>query len=104
MRWTAAAAAALVLAPSALAGGPSLVLGAAEDAVRSPTLVGAKAEIDLLSVAGFRAVRITQAWTPGERTVAPGDRAVLRNVVTAARLDAFEVVRASRTPVAPRLR
>jgi hypothetical protein len=92
MRWTAAAAAALVLAPTAQAGGPSLVLGATEDSVRSSTLVGAKAAMDLLTLAGFRAVRITQVWRPGERSVPAGERAVLRNVTAAAQLSAVEVV------------
>ena len=56
----------LALAPAAHAGGPSLVIGATEDAVRSPMLPLAKAQMDLLTLAGFRGVRITEVWAPGQ--------------------------------------
>jgi hypothetical protein len=87
LRLLAVLVAALAYAPAAHAGGPSLVLGATEDAVRSPTLTQAKAQMDLVALAGFRAVRITQIWTPGSRSLSAADENVLRNVVTAARLD-----------------
>jgi hypothetical protein len=77
---------ALTLAPAAHAGGPSLVLGATEDAVRSPTLAQAKVQMDLLALAGFRGVRITQIWTPGDRLVSADDRTILENVAAAAKL------------------
>ena len=72
LRICATIGAALVLAPAAHAGGPELVLGATEDAVRAPTMAQAKAQMDLLALAGFRGVRITQIWTPGERKVSAG--------------------------------
>jgi hypothetical protein len=78
--------AALALAPGAHAAGPSLVLGATEDAVRSVTLAQSKTQMDLLVLAGFGAVRITQAWTPGERELSAEDQTVLENVATAAKL------------------
>jgi hypothetical protein len=68
------------------------VLGATEDAVRAPTLVAAKAQMDLLTLAGFRGVRITQVWTPGSRELTPADRAILQNVAAAAKLDHVTVV------------
>jgi hypothetical protein len=83
---------AFVLAPAARAGGPALVLGATEDAVRAPTLAGAKAEMDLLVLAGFRGVRITQIWAPGNRTVSEHDRTILENVAAAAKLDHVTVL------------
>jgi len=92
LRLCAASAAAFVLAPAAHAGGPALVLGATEDAVRAPTLAGAKAEMDLLVLAGFRGVRITQIWTPGARALSAHDRTVLENVVAAAKLDNVTVL------------
>src|SRR5438132_1603450 len=92
MRWTAAALAALVLVPVAHAGGPSMLVGATEDAVRSPTLTAAKATMDLVALAGFRAVRITQVWTPGATTVSAADRAILHNVVGAAELNGIAVL------------
>jgi hypothetical protein len=85
-------ATASVLAPAARAGGPALVVGATEDAVRSPTLAAAKAEMDLLVLAGFRGVRITQIWTPGDRTVSADDRTILANVAAAAKLDHVTVL------------
>jgi hypothetical protein len=84
--------AALALAPVAHAGGPSLVVGATEDAVRRPTLADAKAQMDLIRLAGFEGVRITQVWTPGQTTLSPGDAAVLENVAAAAKLDGIEVI------------
>jgi hypothetical protein len=87
-----AAATVLAVAPGARAGGPGLVLGATEDAVRMPTLAGAKAQMDLLVLAGFRGVRITQIWTPGQTKLSSEDRTVLENVVAAAKLDNVTVL------------
>src|SRR5438105_15842263 len=81
----------LAFASAAQAGGPGLMLGATEDAVRSTTLVDAKAQMDLLALAGFRAVRITQIWAPGERAVSPDDVTTLENVVAAAKLSNITV-------------
>jgi len=85
-------AAVLALAQPARAAGPQLVLGATEDAVRTPTIAEAKAQMDLLVLAGFRAVRITQIWTPGETELSSDDRSVLENVATAAKLDHVTVL------------
>jgi len=49
----------LALAVPAHAGGPSMILGAAEDAVRAPDLVTTKAKMTELRLAGFTAVRVT---------------------------------------------
>ncbi len=91
-RLVAVLGAALVLAPAAHAGGPGMLVGATEDAVRSPTLVGAKAKMTLLALAGFDAVRITQTWKPGATVVSPADKAILRNVAAAARLSGIQVL------------
>jgi hypothetical protein len=82
----------LIACGSAAAGGPTMLIGATEDAVRQPTLAGAKAQMDLLRLAGFNAVRVTQEWAPGETEVSATDLLVLRNVVAAARLDGVTVV------------
>jgi hypothetical protein len=92
LRICAVTAAACAFAPAAHAGGPGVVLGATEDAVRAPTMAAAKAQMDLLVLAGFRGVRITQIWTPGERTLSDKDKAILENVVAAAKLDHVEVL------------
>jgi hypothetical protein len=92
LRLVAVLVVALALAPAAHAGGPGLVIGATEDAVRSNTLTGAKTQMDLLALAGFRGVRITQIWTPGSATLSPTDKKVLDNVVAAAYLDDVTVL------------
>ena len=92
LRFGAVLAAGLALASVAQAGGPDLVLGATEDAVRSTTLVDAKAQMDLLGLAGFRGVRITQIWAPGERAVSADDVTTLENVVAAAKLSNVTVL------------
>jgi hypothetical protein len=92
LRFSAVLAAWLALASAAHAGGPALVLGATEDAVRSTTLATAKAQMDLLALAGFHAVRITQVWTPGERTLSAQDKTVLENVAAAAKLSNVTVL------------
>jgi hypothetical protein len=83
---------ALVAAPNALAGGPGLLIGATEDAPRSATMTVAKTQMDLLAAAGFRAVRITQEWAPGETSLPATGRQVLENVAAAAKLDAVTVI------------
>ena len=91
-RTAAVLATALLLAPAAHAGGPHMAVGATEDAVRSPLLAVAKAQMNLLALAGFDAVRITQTWAPGERMVSQADAVILRNVTTAAALDDIQVL------------
>jgi hypothetical protein len=81
----------LGLAPAAHAGGPSLVLGATEDDVRQPTPAAAKAQMDLLRVAGFRAIRVTQVWRPGESAPTQDELAPLANAVEAAKTDGIDV-------------
>ena len=51
--------AALVLAPAAHAGGPSLQVGAAEDSPKQATLVAAKAKMTMAQLAGLKAIRLT---------------------------------------------
>jgi hypothetical protein len=78
-------------AGSADAGGPKLVLGAAEDIVRQPSIVTAKAQFDLLSMAGLRAVRITSRWEPGRTEPEPGEQNALEIVTGAAALSGMRV-------------
>ena len=93
LRVAALATAAFLSAPPAPdSGGPGLLFGATEDAVRSTSPVVAKTQMDLLVRAGFRGVRITQTWAPGQREVSAADVKVLRNVATAAQLDSVTIV------------
>ena len=77
--------------PAAQAGGSSISLGAAEDAVRAPTLVEAEASMGLVRLAGFRAVRITSTWEPGLTAPTEHEAAVLGNVAAAAALHGVRV-------------
>jgi hypothetical protein len=83
---------ALAAAPTALAGGPAMTIGATEDIVKQPDLVAAKAQMDLLKLAGLRAVRPTQEWTPGETEPSGPAFEALKNAVAAAELDGIRVV------------
>lgn len=91
MRACVALLGALALAPAVRAGGPSLVIGATEDAVRAATPTQAKAQMDLLRLAGFRAVRISDIWSPGLTSPTAPDLEQLRWVTAAARLDGIEI-------------
>jgi len=87
----AALAAALAVAPAAHAGGSSVVFGAAEDRVRSPFSAESELEMDLLRLAGFKAVRITSFWEPGLSEPTPHEAMVLANVHLAAELHGVRV-------------
>src|ERR687884_1188122 len=83
---------ALATAPAAFAGGPTMTIGATEDIVKQPEPVAAKAQMDLLKLAGLRAVRMTQEWAPGEPTPSGAAFDELKNAVAAAQLDGVRVV------------
>jgi hypothetical protein len=85
------ALAAFLLAGPASAGGPKLLVGAAEDVVRQPTIVQAKAQLDLLSLVGLRAVRITSTWTPGLKAPTPAEQNAIDVVADAASLTGTRV-------------
>lgn len=87
----AAAAAVLAFAPAAQAGGSSMALGAAEDAVRAATLAESEASMALVRLAGFRAVRVTSTWQPGLTAPTDHEAAVLANVAAAAALHSVRV-------------
>src|SRR5437764_1754322 len=83
---------ALAFAPAAFAGGPTMTIGATEDIVKQPTAPAAKAQMDLLKLAGLNGVRMTQEWAPGQTAPAAGDLDALKNAVAAAQLDGVKVV------------
>jgi hypothetical protein len=86
------AVAALALASPATAGGPKMLVGAAEDIVRQPTITQAKAQLDLMSLAGLKAVRITSTWSPGLRAPLPGEQNAIDIVADAASLTGTRVI------------
>jgi hypothetical protein len=77
---------------SGAAGGPKLLVGAAEDVVRQPTVVQAKTQLDLLSLAGLRAARITSKWSPGLRAPTPAEQNAIDVVADAASLTGTRVM------------
>jgi len=91
-RLLVAAAFVLAFAPAAHAGGPGMVVGATEDAVKQPTLAAAKAQMDLVTLAGLDGVRVTQDWTTGEVAPSAEELQVLQNLAQAAQLDGVRVV------------
>ncbi len=68
-----------------------MVVGAAEDQVKQPTLVATKAKLELMRLAGFRAVRVTSIWAPGLREPTPAERQALSNLAAAAQLTGMRV-------------
>ncbi len=84
-------AAALALVPTALGGGPTMVVGAAEDNIRQPTMLAAKAQMDLLRLLGLNAVRVSSLWIPGSSAPTEAELATLSNITGAAKLDGVRV-------------
>ncbi len=84
------AAAVLLVAPAARAGGPTMLVGAAEDQVKQQSLTEAKAKMDLLRLAGFDTVRVTSIWAPGQSQPSADEVNVLGNVAQAAKLDGMQ--------------
>ena len=68
-----------------------MTLGAAEDVVRAPDLVTARAKMAQLRLAGFTAVRVTSNWLPGLVAPTSNELTVLRNIEAAARLSGVKV-------------
>lgn len=79
----AALGAASLGAPSSGRAGAGLVVGAVEDHVRASSAVEAEARMQLFRVAGFRAIRVTSSWLPGNARPEPGELETLRNVAEA---------------------
>src|SRR4051794_10704477 len=74
MKFIVAAAAALVLAPAALAG-PNVRIGVVDDA---PIWNDAGAQVDLAKAAGFDSIRITAQWSTGMTAMSPGQTSRLQ--------------------------
>src|SRR5262245_48518362 len=69
-----------LVAPGLAHAGPGLLVGAVEDDARAGTLVEAETRVAALRLAGFRAIRVTTYWTPGNATPSEGELRVLRSV------------------------
>jgi hypothetical protein len=87
-----AALLALVLATAARAGGPYMLVGAADDVVRAPDAAFAKVEMDNAKLAGLDSLRVTQTWVKGQTMLGPTDQITLGNAVTAAQFSGLRLV------------
>jgi hypothetical protein len=82
----------LASAAPALAGGPYMMVGAAEDVARTQDPAFAKAQMLEAKLAGFDTIRITQTWVKGQTAVGPNDQIQLGNAVAAAQFTGIRVV------------
>jgi hypothetical protein len=83
---------ALAVAPAAHAGGPFMMVGAAEDLVLSNGAADATAEVGLARQAGLDTVRMTAQWTLGQTALPPGTASALETAVAAADKGGVRVV------------
>lgn len=81
-----------LLAPAAHGGGPSILVGTAEDSVKQSTFVLAESKVVLARLAGFDAVRVTSTWAPGLTAPNDSELTALQNVAGAAELNGMRVL------------
>jgi hypothetical protein len=86
-----AAVVAALMVPAAAQASGGMLVGAAEDASKAPTLAEAKVKMDLAKLAGFDAIRLTAGWRTGLTAPLSSDLAGLKNAVDAADLDGITV-------------
>lgn len=79
-------------AAPAWAGGPYMLVGAADDVIEQPSLAAAKLEVDKARLAGLDAIRISATWSAGQRAPTAGQANVLDNAVDAAQLGGMRVI------------
>jgi hypothetical protein len=79
-------------AAPAWAGGPHMMIGAAEDLGKQPTEAAAKVEMDKAKLAGLDSIRMTVTWKTGERALPAIEAAPLTNAVEAAQLSGIRVL------------
>ena len=80
------------LATPAWAGGPYMLVGAAEDLVKQPTEAAAKVELDKAKLAGLDSVRVTETWKTGERTLPAAAVPPLTNAIDAAEFSGVRII------------
>jgi hypothetical protein len=82
----------LAFASPALAGGPHMLVGAAEDVAKAQDPGFAKLEMDKAKLAGLDTIRITQTWSKGDTVLGPNDRIELGNAIEAAQFTGIRAV------------
>ncbi|HEV2590654.1 MAG TPA: hypothetical protein VGU02_02055, partial [Gaiellaceae bacterium] len=76
----------------AFAGGPFMMVGAAEDNGKQPTEAAAKVEMDKAKLAGLDTIRMTVSWKTGERTLLASEATTLTNAIEAAQFTGIRVI------------
>jgi hypothetical protein len=79
-------------AAPAWAGGPFMMVGAAEDVSKSVDYAFAKSSMDNAKLAGFDTIRLTQTWTKGQKQLGPSDQITLGNAIKAAQFTGIRIV------------
>ena len=82
----------LLWAAPASAGGPAMMVGAAEDVGRAQDYAFAKLQMDKAKLEGLDAIRLTQTWTKGQTKLGPNDAIELGNAVKAAQFTGLRVI------------
>ena len=82
----------LACAPPAFAGGPHMLVGAAESIAESNDPAFAKVQMDKAKLAGLDSIRLAQTWTKGERTLSKTDQTQLGNAIAAAEFSGIRIV------------
>ncbi|HEY2327248.1 MAG TPA: hypothetical protein VGH52_07165 [Gaiellaceae bacterium] len=80
------------LAARATAGGPAMLVGAAEDSPESSSYATSKLQMDLLKLAGLNTVRMTATWSAGETSPPAAQATALTNAVNAAQFSGVRVI------------
>ena len=88
----------LALAAPAYAGGPTMLVGVSETAVKQPDIVSAKAKLDLARLAGFDTVRVSVFWLPGQAAPPEEELRSLQALAGASRLTGIRVILAVQHP------
>ncbi len=82
----------LAFAPAARAGGPQLLIGAADDVAVQPAPSLARSRTDLAKLGGLDTIRVTAQWSRGQTALEPAAAISLDNAIAAASLDGIRVV------------
>jgi len=88
----AAAVAFFALAAPAFAGGPYMMVGAADDFAKEPTETAAKVDMDKAKLAGLDTIRMTVTWKTGERALLASESTGLTNAIDAAEFSGVRVI------------
>ena len=82
----------LCTAAPAVAGGPYMLVGAAEDVAVAADPAFSRAEMLEARLAGLDTIRITQTWVRGQTALGPNDQVSLGNAVAAAQFSGIRVI------------